>query len=102
MKMYVICDNVDTFTGLRLVGIDGRVVHLRDELKAELDSVLADEEVGILLMTEKLARQFPDIVNEIKLTRKMPLMVEIPDRHGTARPRDFIASYVREAIGVKL
>lgn len=33
MKMYLISDNVDTYTGMRLAGVDGVVVHKRDELK---------------------------------------------------------------------
>ena len=31
MKMYLISDNVDTYTGMRLAGVDGVVVHERDE-----------------------------------------------------------------------
>ena len=27
MKMYLISDNVDTYTGMRLAGVDGVVVH---------------------------------------------------------------------------
>ena len=75
MKMYLISDNIDTWTGMRLAGVDGAVVHERDELKRELDKVLE---------------------------RKLPLIVEIPDRHGTGRKPDFITSYVNEAIGLKL
>ena len=33
MKMYLISDNVDTLTGMRLAGVDGIVVHKRDEQK---------------------------------------------------------------------
>ena len=33
MKMYLISDNVDTYTGMRLAGVDGIVVHEQDELK---------------------------------------------------------------------
>lgn len=36
MKMYLISDNVDTLTGLRLAGVDGVVVHERNELREEL------------------------------------------------------------------
>ena len=37
-----------------------------------------------------------------RLERKMPLLIEIPDRHGTGRQKDFITSYITEAIGLKL
>ena len=50
MKMYLISDNIDTWTGMRLAGVDGAVVHERDELKRELDKVLADKSIGIILL----------------------------------------------------
>ncbi len=102
MKMYLISDNIDTWTGMRLAGVDGAVVHEKSELKEELDKVLADKEIGIVLLTEKFGTLFPDLINDIKLNHKQPLFVEIPDRHGTGRKPDFITSYVNEAIGLKL
>ena len=39
MKMYLISDNIDTCTGMRLAGIEGAVVHEKEELKAELKKV---------------------------------------------------------------
>ena len=61
-----------------------------------------DASVGVILLTEKFGREFPDLIDEIKLERTMPLLIEIPDRHGTGRKKDFITSYVTEAIGLKL
>ena len=101
MKMYLISDNVDTWTGMRLAGVEGCVVHGKDELQKELDKVMADKEVGIVLLTEGFGRRFPELVNKVKLNR-IPLFVEIPDRHGTGRKPDFITSYVNEAIGLNL
>ena len=63
---------------------------------------LLTKRIGIILLTEKFGREFPDIVDDVKLNRRLPLIVEIPDRHGTGRKADFITSYVNEAIGVKL
>ena len=102
MKMFLISDNVDTYTGMRLAGVDGVVVHEREELRKALEDVLTDKNVGIVLLTEKFGREFPDIIDRIKLERRLPLIVEIPDRHGTGRAPDFITSYVNEAIGIKL
>ena len=94
--MYLISDNIDTLTGMRLAGVDGIVVHEREELRCAI------EDVGVILLTEKFGREFPDLIDEIKLERTMPLLIEIPDRHGTGRKKDFITSYVNEAIGLKL
>ena len=102
MRFYLISDNVDTLTGMRLAGIEGIVVHERDELHQALDKVLADKTIGILLITELLSNHFPDIIEDIKLNRRLPIVVAIPDRHGTGRNPNFIMDYVNEAIGVKV
>ena len=102
MRMFLISDNVDTYTGMKLSGVNGVVVHTRPELKDILNQVLIDSTIGIILITEKLSNEFPDIINDIKLNRRIPLIVEIPDRHGTGRRPDFITAYVNEAIGLKL
>lgn len=102
MKMFLISDNVDTYTGMRLAGVDGIIVHEKEELYRALEKVMTDSTIGIVLLTEKFGREFPEMIDEIRLNRKMPLIVEIPDRHGTGRRKDFITSYVNEAIGLKL
>lgn len=102
MKMYLISDNVDTLTGMRLAGVEGCVVHERQELKEALQRTLEYPQVGIILLTEKFGREFPEMIDDVRLNRKLPLLIEIPDRHGTGRRADFITSYVNEAIGLKL
>lgn len=102
MKMYVITDNNDTLTGMRLVGVEGVIVRQREELKEALTQAIGNPEIGVILLMEKFGREFPDLVDEVKLNRRLPLLLEIPDRHGTGRAPDFITSYVNEAIGLKL
>ena len=68
----------------------------------DVEKVLQDKSIGIVLLTEKFGREFPDILDEFRLERKIPLLIEIPDRHGTGRKKDFITSYITEAIGLKL
>ena len=89
-------------TGMRLAGVEGVVVRTRDELRAALEKALADKELGILLLMERFGREFPELIDDVKLHHRLPLIVEIPDRHGTGRKKDFITSYITEAIGLKL
>ena len=102
MKMFLISDNVDTLTGMRLAGVEGCIVHERAELRKALEDAIANKENGIILLTEKFGREFPDIIDDVRLNRRLPLLIEIPDRHGTGRKPDFITSYVSESIGIKL
>ncbi|MFV0528250.1 MAG: V-type ATP synthase subunit F [Lachnospiraceae bacterium] len=102
MQIYLISDNIDTYTGMRLAGVDGVVIHTRDELKTALETCIANKEIGIILLTERFGREFPELIDDVKLNHKTPLIIEIPDRHGTGRRPDFITAYVNEAIGLKL
>lgn len=102
MKMFLISDNIDTRTGMRLAGVEGVVVHEKDEVKEALDKCLKDRDLGIILITEKLGKLVATEIDDIKLNNPLPLVVEIPDRHGTGRTPDSITRYVREAIGLKI
>ena len=102
MKFFVISDNIDTQVGMRLTGIEGIVVHEQEEVEQALREAFADPEIGIVLMTQKLIRLCSETVFQYKLNHKRPLIVEIPDRHGTGRNENFITDYVSEAIGLKL
>ena len=90
MQLYLISDNHDTLVGLRLAGIDGVVVHTAPEVRSALLSAIDNPEIGI------------DLVYDLKLNRQRPLIVEIPDRHGSGRGSESITRYIRDAIGVKI
>lgn len=102
MKFFLLTDNVDTLMGMRLVGIEGVVIHEKYEVLRELDKIVNNKEYAILLITTKLVNQCPDIISELKLKLKTPIIVEIPDRHGSANIGESIDKYVSDAIGVKL
>ena len=102
MKFYLISDNVDTMMGMRLAGIEGVVIHKDEEVRAELEKAMNMTDVAVILMTERLVSLCPELVYDLKLNRKQPLIVEIPDRHGNGRTKDSITKYVQDAIGVKL
>jgi V/A-type H+/Na+-transporting ATPase subunit F len=102
MRFYLISDNVDTQVGMRLAGIDGIVVHEVTEVQKALKDAMAMNDVAVILITETLLTLCPELVYDLKLKQKRPLIVEIPDRHGNGRTKDSITRYVREAIGMKI
>jgi V/A-type H+-transporting ATPase subunit F len=102
MKFFLISDNTDTLLGLKLVGIEGVIVHKRNEFLEVLSEKMKDESIGIILVTTKLVDMCPDIISEIKLKQTKPLITEIPDRHGESKIGETIDGYVSEAIGIKL
>ena len=60
MKLYLLSDNVDTLTGMRLAGVDGIVAHTADEVLSAMKHVLEDSSIGILLVTKKLYLEFSE------------------------------------------
>jgi V/A-type H+-transporting ATPase subunit F len=102
MKFFLITDNIDTLMGMRLVGIEGVVLHDRKKVIEQIEKVLHDDGIGILLITTKLVDLCPEVISELKLKRTRPLIVEIPDRHGGKKIGVSIDEYVSDAIGVKL
>jgi V/A-type H+-transporting ATPase subunit F len=102
MKVFMLSDNTHTLTGMRLSGVEGVVVHEREEILKELAKVKEKRDIGILLITELLVERVQQELNEMKVSQNLPIIVEIPDRHGTRRPPDFLTRYIRESIGLKI
>lgn len=102
MKFFLISDNIDTQMGLRLAGIEGVVAHTEEEVSNALDTAMNDDSIGIILMTELAVKTCRQKVYELKLTRKLPLIAEIPDRHSNSGISENIAKYISDAVGIKL
>ena len=102
MQFYLISDNVDTQVGMRLAGIEGVIAHEKDDVRQALEKAVQNKDIGIILITEKLVKLCDELVYDLKLNRRQPLIVEIPDRHGTSQITTAISRYVQEAIGIKI
>ena len=101
MKFFLISDNIDTRAGMRLAGVEGVVVHTKKEVEDALDEAAQMKDLGVILITEMLAGLVPERMLTLKLTKELPLVVEIPDRHGTKRRENSITRYVNESLGIK-
>lgn len=102
MKFFLISDNTDTCMGMRMAGIDGVVVHERQEVETALKTACADKEIAVLLITAKLMELCRQTIYDQKLRNSHPLIVEVADRHGDSKVSDSITRYVREAVGIKI
>ena len=102
MKFYVLSDNTDTLVGMRLIGIEGEIIHEREHFLNRLEYIINDDDIGIVLVTSVLVGLAPEVISELKLQDTKSLIVEIPDRHGKIDIGKKIDAYVSHAIGVKL
>lgn len=102
MKYFVITDSSDTLVGLRLAGIEGVLIGKGELANEAIQKATQDPDIGILLITERLAAQCSELLVPLKSTAHRPLVVEIPDRYSLGRTHDSIMRHIKEAIGVKI
>lgn len=102
MQFYLVSDNLDTNVGLRLAGIPGVLVHEKAEAERALQTALGRKDVGIVLVTSNLVKLCSDFIKKEKIFRKLPLILEIPDRHSTGTGRVSIKKHINEAMGIKI
>jgi V/A-type H+-transporting ATPase subunit F len=101
MRVHVI-GNPDAVLGFSLAGVGGRAVHTQDEAHQALDDLLRDKEIGILLITQDVARLMQSRMDDLKLHSTLPLIVEIPSPSGVPAGEPSLSEIVLRAIGIKL
>lgn len=102
MQIYLISDNRDTLVGMRLAGVKGTIVNDKKEAEKLLESLLKNKNIGIVLLTERLAEEIRSKIDFIKIKRDIPLIVEIPDRFGSIKDENYITSYIKDSIGINV
>lgn len=102
MKMYLVSDNADTAVGMRLAGIEGVIVHEKDEFVCALDAAVKKDDVGIILVTTLLCSKYNDVFLDFKQKNAQVLIVEIPDRHSSGQISQSLSNYINEAVGIKI
>jgi len=101
VKFYCIADE-DTVRGFRLAGVEGRAVKTLREAQAALKAAQQDAEIGILILTERVATDLRSLVDKIRLTPDQPLVVQIPGPEGPISGRKTLRQLVQEAIGAHI
>ncbi|MEA1904583.1 MAG: V-type ATP synthase subunit F [Candidatus Hadarchaeota archaeon] len=105
MKIASITDPV-TATGLRLAGIkETREIEEKGEAEKLFDSLTKNEEIGVIIISERLARGMRQKLNKFSEEKKKvtPVIVEIPDRVGPLPERaETTRRLVKRAVGVEI
>ena len=75
MKMYCISHDMETAVGLRLTGIETKVLEEKVEVDGEITKILQDEKIGILIVTTPIYEMSKSVLENIRQNKKMPLVV---------------------------
>ncbi len=101
MKILVI-GHQEAVLGFSLAGVDGQAVSTAEQAGKALDEALAAKDVGIVLVTQDVARMLQERVEDLKLHSTIPLVVEIPSPAGVPEDQPSLSEVVLKAIGIKL
>ena len=101
MKVMVI-GNPEAVLGFSLVGVEGKAVETEEEASLALDTCLAAHDIGIVLVTQDVARLIEAKMDRLKLQSTIPLVVEIPGPQGVSADQPSLGDVVLRAIGVKI
>ena len=101
MRYFVIGDE-DAVLGFGLVGVHGQSAATPQEAQRAFTLALEDKEVGIVIITERVAELIRPQVDRYLFTQSFPLIVEVPDRLGPVAGKAGVREMVNQAIGIKL
>ena len=67
-----------------------------------LNRAMADKEIAVVILTEKFGQDYPELINEARLSHSLPLLLRDsgPSRYDARR--EFYHLVCNEAVGVKL
>lgn len=100
MKIAAIGDP-DTVALFKLAGVSRAVV--ADDPAAQFDELVAADDIGVIIMTERIADSIMKKITQVRLQRELPVIVEVPDKRGKMEEReDSIDTLIRRAVGVEI
>ena len=101
MKFYCIADE-DTVRGFRLAGVAGQTVTSAPEAALALETVAAQRDCAVIILTEIIADSIRAQVERIRFESSQPVIVEIPGPDGPLPGRKSLRQLAQEAVGIHI
>ena len=101
MKLLVI-GHPEAVLGFSLAGVQGQAASTAEQVNQALDNALIRPDVGIILVTQDVAKLIETRMDQLQLRSTIPLVVEIPGPKGVSPDQPSLSDVVLRAIGVKI
>lgn len=101
MNFYLLSDDPDSIIGLRLAGIQGKLLQDSENALDEIEKISSDKNIGMILITPGIAKKLGSSLTELK-KKNLPLITEIPDSNPQNTSSNNVTDYIRNAVGIKL
>ena len=101
MKLAALCDK-DTGVGLRLAGVQD--VYVPNGNTHELWKQISEkDDIGVIFINEAIAEEISRTLNDYRLRRSIPIIIEIPDKRGRKKDHmDYVSKLIKKAVGVEV
>ncbi|MDR3291936.1 MAG: V-type ATP synthase subunit F [Methanobrevibacter sp.] len=95
--------DIDTVTGFKLGGVKkGYIVNSDEEAENALTELI-NNEISIIIITEKIADKIREHINKKVGSNVLPMIIEIPDKSGSSeRESDPMSELIKRVIGVEM
>ncbi len=100
MKVVVI-GHPEAVEGFALVGVKGIVAQDKVSVNLAIDRILTDQEVGIVMVTNKTAQMISERMRLLRNQSDLPVFIEIPGPDGMDQNRLTLTEVANQAIGIK-
>ncbi len=106
-KKVVVVGKKEMTLGFTLAGVDEALTPADEyESKKQIDRLLESSDVGVILLSESIAENIRDHLNQKEEKRKgeiYPVIVEIPDKGGPLEDKeDPLKGKIKRAVGVDI
>ena len=98
--VYIIGD-MHTVSAFRLAGVRG-VVSEKESVEAHFEDIVKRDDAGIVIVTNTLAENLQDRIEQLSLSGSGPVVIEIPGIDDEGGLRASAVRYIAGALGISV
>ncbi len=101
MKLIVLGDK-ETSLLFGLSGMESRIIENQEDAINEIKKIRKSKSFGLIVVTERVAEWARELINQMRFSKELPLVIDIPDSKGHIEGLKNLADYIREAVGIRI
>lgn len=101
MRSYLISNNAEMISGLRLAGIEGEFADKKEDVIRLINKAKDDEKIGLILIDRELFLLCEKYIHTFAMKNQLPVIAEIPNIN-TINELSVTDKYIKETVGISL
>jgi len=101
MKTMVLGDK-DSVLLFALEGAESKVVESQSEAIEAVKRIKKSRNYGLLVVTEEVANWASEQIMQLRFSKELPLVIDVPGPKGHVQNGKSLADYIREAVGIRI